>query len=109
MLILKEAFKYKCPIVTNDKQTDWNYMEDGKIDPLHPPFDLLEVAKAMAWIYRLSIDQWMHLGEDAAVDQVEYKALLWRRRSCQMVRLLQDLASGRTHGMESTIGIVGSG
>ena len=23
-------------------------MEDGKIDPLHPPFDLLEVAKAMA-------------------------------------------------------------
>ena len=44
-------------------------MEDGKIDPLHPPFDLLEVAKAMAWIYRLSIDQWMHLGEDAAVDQ----------------------------------------
>ena len=48
MLILKEAFKYKCPIVTNDTQTDWNYMEDGKIDPLHPPFDLLEIAKVMA-------------------------------------------------------------
>ena len=30
VLVLKEAFKYNCPIVSNDKHRDW--MQDSRID-----------------------------------------------------------------------------